>query len=428
MAEKKVVLVDGCRIPFQRSGTGYRELISYDLARLALKGILHRNSLEPEVVDSVIMGNVVQEVTTSNVAREALLGASFPLKTPGYTVTQACISANRAITNGFDMIRTGEAKVVIAGGTDTLSDFPIRFPKKFRKLLLGAKKLKGIPGILKFLFSLRPSYFFPEIPDLTEFSVGLTMGQSADRLAARWGITREEQDKYAYRSHQLAFEAYQNGHLTKEIYPVRVQPDFKTIEKDNTVREDTSLEKLSQLKPVFVRKYGTVTAGNSSGFTDGASAVLLMEEEYAKSLGYTPKAIIRDYIYTGHDPLEELLLGPAYSAPLLARKAGLTFKDIQVFEFHEAFAGQILACLKAMDTESFIHENLGLSQKPGEIPMEKFNAWGGSLSLGHPFGATGGRLVTTAADRLIAEDGKFALVAACAAGAQSNALLLERYV
>ena len=424
--EKRVVYVDGCRIPFQKSGTGYRDLMAYDLGRLALKGLLHRTNLDPEEIDAVIFGIVVSEVKTSNVAREIVLGAALPNKIPAHTVTQACISSNRAITDGVEMIRSGKAKVVIAGGTDTLSDFPIRFPRKFRKKLLAAQKMKSWTDYLKFFFSLRPSDFFPEIPSISEFSVGLTMGQSADRLAARIGVSRREQDEYALRAHKKAAEAYQKGLLQRTIYPVRVPPTFETIERDNLVREDTSIEKLSSLKPVFVKKYGTITAGNSSPFTDGASCVLLMEEEVAKSLGYTPKAVIKDYLYTAHEPLEELLLGPAYSAPLLLSRNGLTTRQVDVFEFHEAFAGQLLACLKCIASENFQKEQVGLSQSVGEVPLEKLNTWGGSLSLGHPFAATGARLVMTAVERLREENGSLALIASCAAGAQSHAMILER--
>lgn len=423
----KVVFVEGCRIPFQKSGSGYKDLISYDLGRLALKGLLHKSHLDPQEIDSVIMGTVVSEVTTSNVAREILLGAALPQKIPAYTVTQACISANRAITGAVELIRSGMAKVVIAGGTDTLSDAPIRFPKSFRKKLMGAQKLKGVLDYIKFFLSFRPRDFFPEIPNIAEFSVGLTMGQSADRLTARLGVSRREQDEYALRSHQLAAKAYAEGHLQKEIYPVRIPPQFKTIDQDNLFRGDSSLEKLSKLRPAFVKKYGTITAGNASSLTDGASATLIMSEEKALALGYTPKAIIKDYIYTAHDPLEELLLGPAYAIPALLDRSGLGVKNIDVFEFHEAFAGQILSCLKSLDSEKFGRENLGKTSKFGEIPLDKLNNWGGSLSLGHPFGATGGRLVTTAANRLQQSDGRFAVVAACAAGAQSNAILLERW-
>jgi acetyl-CoA acyltransferase len=253
------------------------------------------------------------------------------------------------------------------------------------------------------------------------------MGEDCDRLAARLQISREEQDRYAVRSHLAAASATNEGALAVEVETVRVPPAFSPIDKDNGFRSDASFEKMSSLKPAFVQKYGTVTPGNSSFLTDGAAVVLLMAEDVAASLGITPKATIRASAYTAQDPYEELLLGPAYATPKVLEMAGLTLSDIDVFEFHEAFAGQILANLKCLASDEFAREKIGRSGKVGEIPLEKFNTLGGSLSLGHPFGATGARLVTTAANRLIREDGTFALIASCAAGATGNAIILERW-
>jgi len=424
---KNVVVVEGCRIPFQRSGTGYQDLSAYDLGRLAVKGLMYKTQLSRKDVQCVIMGIVVGDVNTSNIAREIALGAGLDKSVPGYTITMACISSSRAITNAVDLIQTGKANIVIAGGTDTVSDFPIRFQKKLRQKLLGASKYRSLWDYRKLFIGLKFGDILPEIPNITEFSTKLSMGQSCERIAARIGATRQEQDEYACRSHTLALKARKENLLQDEIYPVRVPPKFSTVSEDNGMREDATMEKLCQLKPSFVKKYGTITAGNSSFFTDGASAVLLMDEQTALSLGYKPKAIVRNYIYTGHDPLDELLLGPAFAIPKLLDQAGLSLSNIGVFEIHEAFAAQMVACLKCLASDQFAQNYLGKSSKVGEIPLEKLNPYGGSLSLGHPFGATGGRLVTTAANRLIKENQQFALVAACAAGAMGNAILLERY-
>ncbi len=423
---RNVVLIEGCRIPFLRAGTGYRDLMSYDLGRFAIKSLVERTQIEPEKISRVIMGAVISNLATTNVAREAALGAGLPVTIPAFTVTMACISANVAITTGVDLIQTGQADIVIAGGTESLSDIPICYRKPMRKKLMEAQKYNGLKDYLEFPKGIGIRDLLPEIPAIAEFSTGRSMGEDCDRLAARLSVCREEQDRYAVRSHLAAARATAEGTLSGEIETVLVPPDFQPIDKDNGFRADTSLEKMGSLKPAFVKKYGTVTAGNASFLTDGAAACLLMAEEVATSLGYTPKAAIRAYAYTAQDPFEELLLGPAYATPKCLEMAGLGLQDMDVFEFHEAFAGQILANLKCLASDEFAREKLGRHQKVGEVPLEKFNILGGSLSLGHPFGATGARLVTTAANRLIREDGTFALVASCAAGATGNAIILER--
>lgn len=423
----EAVIVDGGRIPFQRSGTGYKKLMAYDLGRMAIEGLIGRSAINGDDLDRVIMGTVIQEVNTSNVARESALGAGIPNSVPAHTVTQACISSNQAITSGVELIRSGQAKIILAGGTETMSDIPIRFRKKFRQKLLDARKYKSISDFLKFFKGLRPSDLLPDIPSISEFTTGETMGESCDRMAAHFGISRKEQDEYALRSHKLAAKATDKGLLDQELLPASVPPEFETIEHDNTFREDTSMEKLEKLSPAFIKPHGTITAGNSSALTDGASASLIMEKETALEHGLTPKAYLRAYTYVAQDPEDELLLGPAYATPKVLEKMDLQLSDIDVFEFHEAFAGQILTVLKALNSETFAKEKLDRDQKVGDIPMDKFNCWGGSLSLGHPFGATGTRLVTTAANRLHHEDGSLALVAACAAGGQGHAMILERF-
>ncbi|MEL7833510.1 acetyl-CoA C-acyltransferase [Fodinibius sp. Rm-B-1B1-1] len=423
----EAVIIDGGRIPFQRSGTGYKKLMSYDLGRMAIEGLISRAPINSDDLDRVIMGTVIQDVNTSNVARESALGAGIPNSVPAHTVTQACISSNQAITSAIELIRSGQAKIILAGGTETMSDIPIRFRKKFRQKLLDARKYKSLSDFLKFFKGLRPSDLLPEIPAIAEFSTGETMGESCDKMAARFGISREAQDEYALRSHQLAAKATNKGLLDDELLPAAVPPDFEAITYDNTFREDTSMEKLEKLSPAFIKPHGTITAGNSSSFTDGASASIIMEKQEALNRGLTPKAVLKAYTYVAQDPEDELLLGPAYATPKVLDMMGLQLSDIDVFEFHEAFAGQILTVLKALNSDTFAKQNLDRDKKVGSIPMEKFNCWGGSLSLGHPFGATGARIVTTAANRLHHEDGELALVAACAAGGQGHAIILERF-
>lgn len=421
------VLVDGARIPFQRSGTGYQDLMAYDLGRMTIEGLLARSSINAGQLDRVIMGCVIQDINTSNVAREAALGAGVPNSIPAHTVTMACISSNQAATNAIEMIRSGQANIVLAGGVETMSDIPIRLKKDVRQKLLEARKYKKPSDWLKFFKGLSPSDILPEIPSISEFSTGETMGESCDKMAARFGISREAQDAYALRSHQRTYKATIDGLLDDELIPASVPPDFDLIEHDNGYREDTSMEKLEKLSPAFIKPHGTITAGNSSFFTDGASASIIMSEAKAKELGITPKAYLWEYTYVAQDPEDELLLGPAYATPKVLDKMKLTLDNIDVFEFHEAFAAQILTVLEALNSNKFAKENLNRDKKVGEIPMEKFNTLGGSLSLGHPFGATGVRLLTTAANRLQREDGTFALVTACAAGGQGHAIILERF-
>jgi len=291
--------------------------------------------------------------------------------------------------------------------------------------MLSANKAKTLGQKLSLLTRIRPDYFIPELPGIAEFSTGEIMGHSADRLAAAFQVGRREQDEFALRSHTLAAQAAEKG-LLRDIVPVRVPGAKGAITKDNGIRI-TPMAKLSSLRAAFVKPYGTVTAGNASFLTDGASAALLSTPEKAKELGLIPKAYLRDYLFVSQDPKDELLLGPAYVIPKLLEKAGLTAKDIGVWEIHEAFAGQVLANLKALDSDYFAKNHMGRSAKFGEIPIDKLNNWGGSLSIGHPFGATGVRLIAHCANRLIHENQQYAVIAACAAGGQGVGMIVERH-
>ncbi|XP_064624553.1 trifunctional enzyme subunit beta, mitochondrial-like isoform X2 [Lineus longissimus] len=398
----------------------------HDLQRTALQGLIKKTGISRDAVDYICIGTVIQEVKTSNVAREAALGAGFSDKTPAHTVTMACISSNQAITTGMGYIASGMCDVVIAGGVETMSDVPIRHNRKMRKVMLSSTKAKTVPAKLGLLGKvMSPSMWVPELPGIAEFSTNEVMGHSADRLAAAFGVSRKEQDAFAIRSHTLANEATNKG-LLDDVITYKVPGVADPVTKDNGIRPST-MEQMSKLKGAFIKPHGTVTAANSSFLSDGASACLIMTEEKALAMGFKPKAYLRDFLYVSQDPKDQLLLGPAHATPKILGRNGLTLSDISVFEYHEAFAGQILANLKALDSDYFAKTYMGLSSKFGAIPFEKFNNWGGSLSIGHPFGATGVRLVTTAANRLIKEDGHIALIAACAAGGQGHACLVERY-
>lgn len=420
-----VVFINGGRTPFLRAGTDFKKLTAYDLGRRAIAGLVSTTKLDGEHIDRVYFGNVIQDVNTSNVARECSLAAGLPDSIPAATISMACISSNMALTSAMDTIKAGSAQTAIVGGTEVMSDIPIRFRKKFRQKLLETQKYKSPADYLKFFKNLKPSDLLPEIPSISEFSTGETMGESCDKMAAKYDISREEQDAYALRSHLKADQA--KDHLSNEIFPVSLENGNRIVDQDNGIRGDSSPEKLAKLKPAFIKPHGTVTAGNASFLTDGASAGLVMNREFALKNGYEPKAVLRSYSYVAKRPGDELLIGPALAVPKVLDDMNLSLDDIDVFEFHEAFAGQMLTVLKALASDEFAKERLNRKKAVGTVPYDTLNNWGGSLSIGHPFGATGVRLVTTAADRLIDSKGKYALIAACAAGGQGHAMVIERF-
>lgn len=423
---REVVWIEGGRTPFLRSQSHFKHFSAYDLGRLAVSSLISKTRLDGNDVDHIYFGNVIQDINTSNIAREVALSAGLPDSIPATTLSMACISSNVAVTAALSSIQSGQINCAITGGVEVMSDIPIRFRKKFRQKLLETQKYRKTSDWLRFLKGIRPSDLLPEIPSISEFSTGETMGQSCDKMCAKFGVTREEQDAYAMRSHQLAFKATEDGFLENEMFPVSAQNEL--VKKDNGIREDTTFEKLSSLRPAFIKPHGTVTAGNASFLTDGASAGLVMEKKFALQKGYQPKAILRSYSYVAQRPGDELLIGPAFAVPQVLDEMNLNMDDIDVFEFHEAFAGQVVTVLKALADKTFAKERLGKKKEVGAVPLEKLNKWGGSLSIGHPFAATGVRLLTTAVNRLIHEDGRYALIAACAAGGQGHAMIVERFV
>ena len=423
----ETVFIDGVRTPFSRSQTDFKTFSAYDLGRLAVSGLISQTKLSGDHIDHVYYGNVIQDINTSNIAREITLAAGLPDSVPATTLSMACISSNIAATTAANSIHAGQIRAAVVGGTEVMSDIPIRFRKRFRQKLLETQKYRSASDWLSFMKGLKPSDILPEIPSISEFSTGETMGESCDKMAAKYDVDREKQDAYALRSHQLAFKAGEEGYLDQEIVPVSTKNGASIIKSDNGVRSDTTMEKLGKLNPAFIKPHGTVTAGNASFLTDGASAGLIMDKTFALENGYKPKAIIREFTYVAQRPGDELLIGPAFAVPNVLDAMNLSIDDIDVFEFHEAFAGQMLTVLKALESDSFAKERLNRNEAVGKIPLDKLNKWGGSLSLGHPFAATGLRLLTTAANRLIHEDGRYALIAACAAGGQGHAMIIERF-
>merc|ERR1719511_252956 len=402
---KRLVLVDGVRTPFLTSGSDYKSLMPHDLQRYALTGLVNKTGIDKSLVDYFCMGTVIQEVKTSNVAREAALGAGFSDRIPAHTVTMACISSNQAITTCLGLMSQGVYDVCVAGGIEFMSDVPIRHSRKMRSLMLSANKPKTVGAKLGLLAKIRRDYLAPELPAIAEFSTNETMGHSTDRLAATFGVTRKEQDDFARRSHTMAKAAQEKG-LLSDVVPVKVPKGKDFVSIDNGIRV-SSPEQMAKLKAAFIKPHGTVTAANSSYLTDGASAALIMTEEKAKQLGLKPKAYFRAFTYVSQDPKDQLFLGPTYATPKVLDMMNLKMSDISVLEYHEAFAGQILANINAMDSDTFAQQTMDRKQKVGTIDMSKFNLWGGSLSIGHPFGATGVRLAMHSANRLIKEDGNW---------------------
>ncbi len=422
----KTVIVDGCRTSFCKAGTALQDLTAIELGKVAVRELLARADLPGDEVDQLVYGTVVHNPHAPNIAREVGL-AVLPDTVPATTVSRACITANQAITDAVNLIEAGQADVVVAGGAESLSHIPITVTDELSRTLVAASRAKGVGETLGAVKSLRPKDLIPVRPDIAEPTTGETMGEATERMAKENGISREDQDRWALRSHRLAAEGTEDGRLTREIVPVYVPPDYDVVEpRDNGIREDTSLEALAGLRPVFDRKHGSLTAGNSSPLTDGASAVLLMSGARARDLGYEPLGRIRSYAYTALDPAGQLLQGPAYAAPIALDRAGFEMADIELMEMHEAFAAQVLSNLRALDSERFAREELGRSQKVGHPPEDVINVMGGSIAIGHPFGATGGRVTTTLLNEMARRDLEVGLVTVCAAGGMGFAMVVER--
>ena len=422
---RRVAIVAGLRTPFARSGTTLKSLSAIELGKRCVAELLQRTEIDPELVEAIIYGTVVQSVLAPNIAREISLLPQLPKGVQAFTVGRACASANQAITDAADQITLGHADVIIAGGAESLSNVPILHSRGMSEALVAASKAKTFGGRVRALAKVRPRDLVPITPAIAEPSTGESMGESAEKMAKINHIPREEQDQFALRSHRLAAAGTQDGRLTAEITPLYVPPAFDAMTVDNGVRTDSSIEALAALRPVFDRKYGSVTAGNSSPLTDGASAVMLMSAERAKSLGFEPLAFIRSYSYAALDPGEQLLMGPVLAAPVALARAGLTLRDMDLIEMHEAFAAQVLANLKGFESQEWA-ERAGFSAPVGEVDRARLNVMGGSLSIGHPFGATGGRILTTLCNELARRGGQFGLMTVCAAGGMGHAMVIER--
>ncbi len=423
---RRVAVVAGLRSPFAKSGTVFRDVPAVALARHTVRELLVRSEIDGREVDEVIFSQVVPSPLVPNVGREVSLLPQFLPSVPAYTLNRACASAAQAVTNAADQIALGHADVIVAGGVESLSDIPILHSRRFSQTLVEASKARSFRSRAAAFTRVRPRDLVPLTPAIAEPSTGESMGQSAEKMAKENGITREAQDRIALRSHQRAAAATTDGRLTAEIAPWFGGPAMdQPVTSDNGIRSDTSLEAHAALRPVFDRKYGSVTAGNSSPLTDGAAAVLLMAEEKAAALGYEPLAFIRSYAVSAVDPGWQLLLGPVYAVPKALERAGIAWGDLGLVEIHEAFAAQVLSNVQAWGSRSWA-DRLGLAGPVGDVDWERTNLLGGSIAIGHPFAATGARLVTTLANEMRRRAVQFGLISICAQGGMGYALVLER--
>jgi acetyl-CoA acyltransferase len=423
----RVAVVRGLRTPFAKSGTHYAHLTALDLGKIVVSELVQRSGVDPASIQELIFGNVIPSVKAPNIAREIVLGTGLPRTIPAYTVGKACASANQAITSAADLIFRGYADTVIAGGSESLSDVPILFSRNFADALVSSSKGKSLGQKLGAFRKVRPRDLAPETPAIAESTTGLTMGESAEKMAKENGISREAQDHFALQSHHRAAQATASGRFKDEVMTVIVPPRFENIvETDNLIRGDSTLEAMAKLKPVFDRKFGTITAANASALTDGAAAVLLMSEERVKALGIKPIGYIKSYAYAATDPFDQLLQGPVFALPVALERAKIHLGDIGVIEMHEAFAAQVLSNIQWMGSRKIAKEKLGRSEPIGDINPELINRTGGSIALGHPFGATGARIVTTVCNELQLTGEKYGLLTVCAAGGMGVAMVLER--
>jgi acetyl-CoA acyltransferase len=423
---RRVAIIAGVRTPFAKAGTTLRALSAIELGKIAVTELVHRSDLDPAAVELLVFGTVVPSVLAPNIAREIALMPLLPKSVQAWSVSRACASANQAITDAADQIALGHAEIAIAGGAESLSNVPILHSRGFSDALVAASRAKTLTQRVQAFSKIRAKDFIPITPAIAEPTTGESMGQSAEKMAKLNGITREDQDALALASHRNAHAGTADGRLTDEMVPVMLPPRFDSaMTSDNGIRSDTTIEQLAALKPVFDRRYGTVTAGNASPLTDGGAAVLLMREDVAKALGYQPKAYIRSYAYAALDPGEQLLQAPVLAAPVALKRAGLTLGEIDLVEMHEAFAAQVLSNLSGFESKHWA-ERAGFSTPVGAVDRSRLNVMGGSIAIGHPFGATGARVTTTLVNELARRGGQFGLMTVCAAGGLGFSMVVER--
>jgi acetyl-CoA acyltransferase len=424
---RRVAIVAGLRTPFVKSGTAFKDFSALELGKQVVVELVQRAEIPVRAIDQIVFGTVIPSVQLPNIAREVGLAAGLPKSVDAYSVVRACATSLQAMTTAADAIALGELDLAIVGGSEAMSDVPITYSRPVAQAVVAASRGRTLMEKVRAFSDVGARDLLPVPPAIAEYSTGMSMGESAEKMAKENGISREAQDAWAHRSHTLAAQAWESGKFRKEVMRVFTGDDFGTVvSEDNIVRKDSKLEGYAKLKPVFDRKYGSITAGNSSPLTDGAAALVICAEERARELGLAPLGFLRAYAYAAVDPAWQLLQAPAFSAPKALKRAGMKLSDIDLVEIHEAFAAQVLSNLQAWGSKKFAAEHLGGAEPLGDVPDEKLNPRGGSISLGHPFGATGARLVHQAL-RELADSGKnTALISICAAGGLGAACILER--
>jgi len=423
---KRIAIVSGVRTPFVKAFTDFNDVPAKELARVAFSELLQRTELDPNLVDEVVLGTVATTSDAANIARVVSLLAGIPERKRAVTISRNCASGIEAVTTAYEKIVSGLDQIVLAGGTESMSNVPFTYKKTVQNFFIQSRKMTTAKKIAA-IWKIKGDFFSPTVglqEALTDPVCGLNMGQTAELVAKDWGITRKEQDEFALESHKKAAAA--RAKLSEEIVPFNIGPKFKkTITIDTGVRENQSMEDLGKLKPVFDPKNGTVTAGNSSQLTDGACALLVMTEERAAELGLKPLGFVRSYSYEGLDP-RRMGLGPAHAIPTALHKAGVTLKDIELFEINEAFAAQVIASERALASDSYCREKLGLLGAVGTIDRSKLNVNGGGIALGHPVGATGARLILTLLLEMRRRGLGLGIASLCIGGGQGAAVVLER--
>ncbi|MEL4425254.1 acetyl-CoA C-acyltransferase FadI [Shewanella indica] len=422
---ERIAIVAGLRTPFAKQATAFHGVSALDMGKLVVNELLSRSELDPKLIEQLVYGQVVQMPAAPNIAREIVLGTGMNLHTDAYSVTRACATSFQSTVNIAESIMTGNIEIGIAGGSDSSSVLPIGVSRKLAHALVDLNKARTLGQKWNIVRRLGFKDLLPVPPAVAEYSTGLSMGQTAEQMAKSHGISRADQDALAHRSHTLASQSWNEGKLKDEVMVAHVPPYKSFIERDNNIRDNSSLESYAKLRPVFDRKHGSVTAANSTPLTDGASAVILMSEGRAKALGYTPIGYIKSYAFSAIDVWQDMLMGPSYATPLALKRAGMQLEDLTLIEMHEAFAAQTLANMKMFASKKFAEEKLGQSRAIGEIDMSKFNVLGGSLAYGHPFAATGTRLITQVCNELKRRGGGTGLTTACAAGGLGVAMIVE---
>jgi acetyl-CoA acyltransferase len=423
---RRTAIIAGLRTPFAKQSTAFRRMSALELGIACVGELLQRTGLPPKEIDRVVYGQVVPSLTAPNIAREIVLDTGMRREIDAYSVSRACATSYQATADITQAIAVGEIDCGIAGGADSASDVPIAVSKRLSEALVKLQKARSLGERVRAFKDLKPRDLVPVPPALRERSTGLTMGESAEKMARENGIARAAQDEYAHLSHARAAQAWADGRFAEEVMTVYPPPRYReAIGEDNLVRKDSSLESYAKLKPVFDRKYGTITAANSSPLTDGASALLLMSEDKARALGLKPLGYVKSYAFTALDPSGQMLMGPAYATPKALERAGMDFSDLDLIDLHEAFAAQVLSVLQAFESKTFAREQLGRSEALGEVDRNALNVMGGSIALGHPFAATGARQILQVTRELKRRGGGLGLCAACAAGGLGAAMIVE---